>query len=335
MHMKKLCILVVSLCSFAIGLADVPAPLNFKIQAFQESIHTITYLYAHGLGSTHLQGLKLYPRIKGYDGAGNHTYHERWLFDGPLALFDFADAKNDNNEFHRKHVNLGQELDLLRLDQAYQRTLQQIPDNHSVVILGLSRGASATLNWLALRQPQRIAAAVIESAFDTIENVIAHIMKKYKLSWIPLSGKMGNGIMRLYFPAIDLDGIMPAKTVAKISPDIPILLVHSKKDQVIPVKSSRNIYCQLVDTGHTKVHLLELPAGRHGKLIKESHGVLFQNVVHAFFAHYNLPHDPAYALEGLPAFNQCQPSTKIVQQIRGTFGINDDDDEDEQEDEEL
>jgi fermentation-respiration switch protein FrsA (DUF1100 family) len=305
--------------------AEAPAPLNFRIQSYQPSPHRIVYLYAHGLGSTHLQGLKLYPRIKGYDGSGKHAYHTNWIIDGPMALFDFADAKNDNNEFLRKHVNLGQELDVLRLDQAYQRTLQQIPDDYMVVVLGLSRGATTILNWLALRQPHRVAAAIIESAFDSLDNVIAHIIKKYKMSWVPLSHKMGSGIMSLYFPSIDLNGIVPIKTVSKIQPEIPILLVHSKKDQVIPVKSSRNIYCQLAETGHSKVHLLELPAGKHGKVIKETYGSTFQNAAHAFFAHYNLPHDPDLAAQGAPTFNGCQPSVNLVKQLSRTIASIDDD----------
>lgn len=296
------------------ALSDGPSPINFKLMAYQESDHNVVYLYAHGLGATHQQGQKLYPRIKGYDGAGKYAYHKHWLVDGPLALFDFADAKNDNDEFHRKHVNLGQEPDVLRLDQAYQRTLQRIPKDHKIVIMGLSRGATTILNWLALRQPQRVAAAVIESAFDKLENVILHLMKQFKVHWVPLSGKLGSGLMRLYFPGIDVHGIMPLKTVTKINHEIPVLLIHSKKDQVIPIKSSRNIYCEMLLNGHTKVHLLEILDGRHGKIMRDSQANTVQNVTHAFFAHYDLPHEPTFARDGLPIFNMCQPPAELVRQ---------------------
>jgi pimeloyl-ACP methyl ester carboxylesterase len=308
---------VLSICIPNTSAVD-SMPINFTIRHFQtasDDQKKPVYLFAHGLAANQQQGVKMYSRIKGYNGNGSYIHQDHWLFDGKIALFDFPDAKAEKKDFHRLYVNLGQETDIIRLDEAYQRTIETLKDDQTIIVMGVSRGAATILNWLALRKPKRVSACIVESAFDCLESVIQHLVQRFKVGWIPLSEQIGHGILRAYFPSVDPAGIVPIKLVDKIDQKIPILFVHGRQDKVVPIKSSRNLYAKLLSLGHKNIYYLELPDGIHGKLMRSKYASLYQNVVHAFFRYYNLPHDPIYAHDGFSHFNTCQPTLQHIQQL--------------------
>ena len=67
-----------------------------------------------------------------------------------------------------------------------------------------------------MHQPRCIGALVLESPFDSIKNVIKHLLKRFRMNWIPFSHKIGHRIAKKNFPLLDLNGIIPINLIHKI-----------------------------------------------------------------------------------------------------------------------
>ncbi len=276
---------------------------NFTIHCnIKNSEHSTAYLFAHGFGATQQQGLQLFART--------HC-HQRWLMDNPIATFNFPDAKNDDNEYFREHVNLGQEKDIERLRLAFEKTQQSLPES-DLVLVGISRGATTIINFVAQHQPEQVKALVLESPFDILSAVIKHLLARYYVSWFPFSEKITNKLCQKHFPEIKPDGIFPLGTIDKIPHTLPIIFIHAKKDKVVPINSSRRLYIKLKQTGHEHAYLVELASGDHGKIIQGPDSDFYLYTVHAFYKKYGLAHDPDLAQKGTHLLTHCQPSIDEV-----------------------
>lgn len=275
---------------------------NFSILN-SDKMSKIVYLFAHGLRSSYMQSHKL---TEGFN-------KERWIMHKPLACFNFPDAKTEKTICEKKEVNLGQEQDVACLAQAYEQTLAETSPDHGVVLVGISRGSATILNFAALHKPEQVKAIVAECPFDTLESIIRHLLRRFYVHWVPFSQKAGTKIVSKQFPLLDCKGIFPLKTVEGIPSTIPVMLVHSAHDNVVPINSSRRLYCQLTKAGHKHVYLLELASGAHGKALAGKDGESYQYAVHAFYKRHNLPHNEVWAKKGENLLNCCQPDIGEVQ----------------------
>jgi pimeloyl-ACP methyl ester carboxylesterase len=264
------------------------------------------YLFAHGLAATGNQVHLLYT--KNHEVNGETHCHHHWLIDNEkyeVLSFNFPDALNDKGglNFHRHLVNLGQELDLA----AFHETYTNISSERDVVLLGLSRGAVTIINYAAHHDLPNVKAIILESPFETLLSIIKGILKR---SYLPFNQYTGGIVLYLftrYFPATDVNGICARTSIEFFPLDIPVLLIHSKKDKVVPIESSRKLYKALVERGHADVYLLELEHGSHGKLMKGASAQTYQDVVHAFYKKYNLPYNAQFAERGTPILeNECR-----------------------------
>jgi predicted esterase len=241
---------------------------------------SVVFLYAHGLGATQDQVFRLYTKYAS-DGSAN----KQWLINAPLALFDFPDALPVIDTYNPSLVNLGQQLDIDRLHEAYQQTLEKFPESE-IILFGLSRGATTIINYVSLYKPDRLKALVLESPIDSYENLIKHLMKRFHLSYLPYT--VGCSVLKYRFPSIELDGIQPIKSVKWVPRDLPIFLAHSKEDQVIPVTASRNLYQALIHNGNTCAYYCELDHGAHGKIMRNVDAPVYKSALHAFFKRFNI-----------------------------------------------
>jgi hypothetical protein len=279
---------------------------NFSILN-SEKMSKIVYLFAHGLRSSYLQSHKL------TEGCNP----ERWIMHKPLASFDFPDAKTEKSICDRKEVNLGQEQDVACLAEAYEKTLLETSPDHGIVLVGISRGSATILNFAAIHKPEKVKAIVVECVFDTLGSVVRHLLRRFYVHWVPFSHKAGTKLVSTHFPLLDCKGMFPLKTVAEIPHTIPVMLVHSVHDNVVPINSSRRLYCQLAKAGHKQVYLLELASGGHGKALAGADGESYQYAVHAFYKRYNLPHNEVWAKKGENLLKCCQPDMKdVVERIK-------------------
>ena len=161
-----------------------------------------------------------------------------------------------------------------------------------------------------MHQPEKVKAVVIESPFDTLKSVVDHLLKRFKLHWMPFSTDMGMMLADNKFERFDPDGIFPLDLISHIPHHIPMLIIGSHSDDVVPIMSVRRLYTALRRTGHEHVYLLELASGRHGRLIKGEQGKLYASCVHAFYERYGLPYNRDLIEQGQQILADCQPELR-------------------------
>ena len=268
-----------------------------------------SFLYAHGIA--HNQEQAYWYVKKTPDGKENKHY----LIDGRLFTFNFPDATKAFWRVNFLHTSLGQANELTSLYKAYNQSISLlVEDNESpnLVLMGLSRGASAGLIFLGLFKTGYIKAAVFESPFDTHSNLVKSILKKIHLDAVPGMHTVGSWLMQLIFMQHKKDGICPLDAVEFIPKNKPILLICSKEDTTVPYTNTLELYKKLLQTGHTDVYILILDKGKHSKLLNDLQGKLYQNTVHAFYKRYNLSHNPLFAAQGEEALNCCKLTLEML-----------------------
>lgn len=286
LSIKQFCALI-----FFMSLTSFSPPL-------QET--TVGYIFSHGLADTHKQA---YHYLK-----SSKDQLKPYSINGSFITFDYPDATDHGARVLTKKASLGQDNEIKRFAHTY---FNNFSFDHRAVVLGVSRGASVLVNFMGLYNPYTIHAAVLESPFDSVENIVLGMINRARLIWIPRAREIGLALTRFIFTKYRAEGIRPIDVVDTIYTDLPLLFVCCAQDKLVPVWSTLNLYKKLKESGHTQVHVLILPEGSHAHLINDPvHGVSFQNVVHAFYKHYHLPHDPLLAIAGADLFKRCQPDSK-------------------------
>lgn len=228
-------------------------------------------IYCHGLGGNKKEAQYFHVQY-GYPNA---------FIQGPCESFDFKDVENPYSSC------LGQESDVAYL----QEVCKKYPH---VQLFGISRGASTIVTYAGLYQPHNIETMVLESPFDDVGTIIQR-----------LTGSQASDTSM--YPHYNPQGLQPIKMVDKIPTHIPLLIICSKQDTLIPVSSSANLYKKLSLSGHNKAYLLIVDHGVHANIINGKDGATVRNVIHAFYRAYNQPHNVQWANLGYDRFTTCQP----------------------------
>lgn len=189
-----------------------------------------------------------------------------------------------------KKVSLGQAYEINELKKAIDNI------KGDCILFGRSMGASTIINYMSLYQTSKIKALVLEAPFHSIEE----LLNQGFLSFLDI------GKLAMTFPAYNPKGIKPIESILKMSKDIPIIFIHSKKDTIVPIISSIKLFNTLVKFGYKKVHFLELHSAGHNDATISRDASNYQNVVHAFYKHYGLPHESNLAELGKHLFYKTQ-----------------------------
>lgn len=103
---------------------------------------------------------------------------------------------------------------------------------HGMVVLGQSLGASLAVYVVAhSAYRDRIRGLVVDSAFSSYRRIAREVLDRWWVTWAvqwPLSFTV-------------TDRYSPLDNIASVSP-IPLLIMHSEHDQVIPVSHARALY---------------------------------------------------------------------------------------------
>ncbi|MDR3551086.1 MAG: prolyl oligopeptidase family serine peptidase, partial [Candidatus Babeliales bacterium] len=265
------------------------------------------YLYAHGLAES-------YKQAYWYSKTTPHgTMHDPYLYDGRLFSFDFPDATERFWRMNFTQTSLAQanEIEALRstYDQARTRLADQGLIDQDFVLMGMSRGATTILNFMSIYKPEKVKAIIVESPFDSTRAVAKNMLSKIWLDNIIGMQTLAHALVGLAFWQYSTDGIHAIEVVEYISKDLPILLIASNQDALVPVHSTIALYNKIKQSGHTKVHIYVADLGRHGRFLRHENGRNYQNVVQAFYRTYGLPHDAALADLGQDLFDGCQFDT--------------------------
>lgn len=290
--------------------------LGMMDQANQDPI---VYLFAHGLyanaqladyySQIPLMPLKVENNVLHAQSKSGYIHQwnlidqdlaDFWIIKKPYFSFNFPDAADG---FNGSHTSLAQENEIQALVNAYEKI-----KFNKVVLVGMSRGASAILNFLGTKSAHSVAAAVVESPFDSITDILDSFCRSHW--WIP--AMIRHTSPNLLFSKFNRQGIFPIKVAPHISKHIPILIIASLEDSLIPAINSASIYLKLRECGHFDAYFLLLNKGKHAYLLESDNTHIYLNVVHAFYKNYELPYNTACATQGDTILTQCQPSKKSI-----------------------
>lgn len=231
-----------------------------------------------------------------------------------VTVEDNPDSRDSvvNYAFHLGRANIGQQKDIQALRDTYHKHSELYPDT-AVILYGDSRGAATIFSFLALDKPEHVKAAVIEGVFDDLSHVIKHCFYAGKDEQ---SEQVLHRILSLTARSYKKTGTSPRKNIAEIPHDIPLLLVTSCNDCIVPPQCTFYLYSELKRMGYDKVHLLVLQHASHPAymLDNECDKELYESVVHAFYKEYGLPYNRAKAYAGTKAFAETQPTVEELQQ---------------------
>lgn len=213
-------------------------------------------------------------------------------------------------------ANIGQEADIETLRK-------HLTEHHTkyfgtkVVMYGDSRGAATTFNLIALDHPH-VACAILEGIFDSIPHLIKHCWR-WKSKHVRIEGML-HSLLKTCTNCYAENGPFPVDYVDKIPLHVPLLLVTSLVDEIVPYQSTMRLYCHLKEHGCTNVHLLVLKNSSHkGYMIGRDRNV-YESCVHAFYRAYGVDYDKNLAGIGQQYFEKTQPT---VQHVRETYNLSD------------
>ncbi len=247
----------------------------------------IITLFVHGIADSGKQALPF-----------AQTSDKPYIVEGPLATFDFDCSTQHFWRIHMPACSLGQESELEQLALEWQKLNEQFPLADGFVLIGVSRGASAILNFLATHKPEKIKAVILESPFDNIESTIQHRAER-----LGVPACVIRTIVSWLFWQFDPEGICPDKLIDQIKQDIPMLFVTVEDDHSVPIECAHKLLAARKELGHRNCHHLHLMQGRHGKIMQGPDAHIYQGIAHAFYAHYGLPHNNEHAQCGSKQFS--------------------------------
>lgn len=318
---KNILMLIVSL---GIGNGSCATEPQTESTPLQTNQPLTTVLFSHGFGGSRtgrLVYIKGYERVVSYL-CGTHfdpNQTKNYLYDRAthrITSFNYDDVFIDLGIYgsipNPTITHLGQLNDINKLHSH----IEKLPVN-DFIGFGVSRGAATWITTLGTRKiSKKLRALVVESPFATMKEVSMYNLIKYYLEYAHLVfdginvDQVADIIFKSIFQSHQIDGIQPINVASGIDKSIPIMLVHSEEDAIIPLNASRELYIALKQAGHEHVYLLELQKGAHAALLWGPQGELYRNVIHAFYKHYNLVHDAEFAKDiDLKVY---QPSISIV-----------------------
>lgn len=256
-----------------LGLAMLLMSLHLAADAQTSSLT----LFAHGILDTGRN------QIQNYAASG--------IIAKPYAYFNFDDAcepKYGIKLCKFWHCSFGQDNDIKTLARAYDNLATKFP-TQSLVLYGVSRGASVIWSFIANQHPKQIKALVLESPFDRIQTSLQaaadHVPAIINYGF---TRHLAQIILRTIACKYKVDALQPIDLADKIPLDLPILIICSLEDKLVPATSSYALYEALKKRGHQHAYIVVLPKGKHAKLLHGASGQQYEAAVHAFYKKYGL-----------------------------------------------
>jgi predicted esterase len=260
------------------------------------------YLFAHGLAETHKQAL-WYTK--------SFTRHP-FIMDGFLFTYNYPDATDYFWRVNWMYTSLGQYNEIMYLRESYEQTISHLQKmgepSKKLILFGVSRGAATVLNFVGRYKPKQVKALILEAPFDSTRSLSNNILSYIGLHENNVLQTIGHYGVSAAFWQHRVGGEQVKDCLAGIPKELPMLLICSKKDKVVPWQSTYNLYKILRENGHSSVHIFMAQEGGHTRIIHNGDGKNYQCVTHAFYKRYGCHYDEMLAQQGEALFAHTQPS---------------------------
>ncbi len=234
------------------------------------------YLFAHGIASTHKQ-------------VGRYA---SFIENKNIFTYNFPDVTTRFWRVNFWHTALGQSYEINYFKEAYGKAQIKLKSSSkidkSLVLMGVSRGATTILNFMAQCQPQGVKALILESPFDSTRSITDNKITQWGLDFIPGMQNIGHVILSSLFWQHSRSGEQALDSIELLDKNLPILLICSKQDTLVPASSTITLYARLKAVGHKNTHIFIAEQGKHGKILEGPDREHYQKAVHDFNQKYGI-----------------------------------------------
>lgn len=162
-----------------------------------------------------------------------------------------------------------------------------------IILYGCSRGAATIINYMAKNNNQEVKALVLDACPANMHEAIQPTLIKYGIN-----PSRALSIFTTLFPKYPkTNPTTPIGSIKNIeNKNLPILLIHSVDDTVVPFEHGLMLYQEFINNGFTNVHILSIPSGQHSFLLQDKKAQKsYLRTVHSFYKKYNLPFKESFA----------------------------------------
>ncbi|MFA6066633.1 MAG: hypothetical protein WC707_05635 [Candidatus Babeliaceae bacterium] len=264
--------------------------------------------------------------LPGQNGLGGDSFEQNQIVNTPShATIRFTTLKNP------MYIDLGQGNCI----QDFEKQLHEPPyKNNKHYFYGISQGTATLLNWLGKmsheEQEKNVHSLVLESVLGSGDSAILHTIEStiltkiitylpFTRAWLPLAAKI------VAFPTYNPFGKQAVTSAKKISPNIPVIIMHNHADPQLSINDAREVYCSLVENGHNSAYLLEVDSQHQAHLDILDYDIeRFKKIaaIQAIYRKHNLPYSKKINITGID-LAKFQPSAKnIREKINNSTGTN-------------
>jgi predicted esterase len=251
------------------------------------------YDYSHGIAADEKQALEYVP----------------WIIPKKPSAVKYPHATNRFWRTNPFEVSFAQEPEV---DVLAKHFFEKVGTIKPTILVGLSNGACTDLNFMCEYQLANVEGMILESPFANPMDIVENILEHSHLDYIPGSHTAGALLLASIFRNYNRNGITPLQQVLASPLHIPMLLIASEEDQLVPLWSTLRLF-NAIRENNENAHLLVLPEGKHGKLItNERMRALYTAGVHQFYQEYGLPCDAQSATAGKILFGESHAETSTL-----------------------
>jgi len=231
--------------------------------------------------------------------AGHMAIKDNLVNNAPCYSFDYPDTP--------RYLNLGQTKDVAYLKTMWEEVLRKNP-HANIIGIGDCRGSKALLEF-ATEKPKNLKALVLMAPFISLQELTRHIEHNYVP--FPYSDKILHSLMQYALPSVNFEDDNLTDHLPLIKLNIPIFIAHRMGDSVISYRDIQLLVNSLQKSGNKDVYLLEVTdtSAAHSRL---SHIPELQQALNAFYAQYNLPHNPNLAQEGKELLKRARTKAQSI-----------------------
>lgn len=219
-------------------------------------------------------------------------------------------------------MSIGQEPDMGSFKKEYKMWDATYSHEDGFIAYGVSRGAALIFNALSMKDEkgeyryQGAKLVVLEGCFYSVQDILEEKAQPFLDEFskhvsaffthydpAPVKKTVSNFLnnhVSLLFKKYDPNGISPAKNVEHFPKGIPVVLITSETDEVVPTSSTQKLANALADRGENDVYLIKLKNSKHPSYMfsnKDDHDK-YESALHAIYQRYGFEHDAQLAEEG-------------------------------------